>query len=213
MKQWTLILFFAAAPAIYAQATRDFLTADETDQVRLVQEPNERLKLYVKFAQQRLDLLEQMLAREKAGRSGLIHDTLEDYTKIIEAIDTVADDALKRKLDISQAMPFVAGAEKEMADKLQKMLNSKPKDMARYEFALQQALDTTNDSAELSAEDVQQRGAQVAAREAKEKQDIDEMRQPKDLADKKAAEKKTAETEKKRKAPTLRRPGETVEKK
>jgi hypothetical protein len=201
----TLVLVFALTLAGAAQ-DRDFLTADEADQIREAQEPNVRLGLYVKFAQTRIELLKQMLAKEKAGRSALIHDTLEDYTHIIEAIDTVADDALKRKLDITEGMKLVASAEKEMSTNLSKMTENKPKDYARYEFALQQAIETTQDSAELSAQDLKQRSSDVATRDAKEKKEREAMTSTSDVKEKKAAEQKTEQTQ--RKVPTLRKKGE-----
>lgn len=196
-----------AATAAYGQG-RDFLTADEVDQVRLVQEPNQRLVLYTQFARQRVELVRQLVAKEKPGRSAMIHETLDDYTKIIEAIDTVSDDALRRKLPIDEGMTAVAKAEKEMLDLLKKIEESKPKDFARYEFALKQAIETTEDSLDLTAQDLKERSAAVTERDAKEKKEREAVMQPKDLEEKRAAEKKTAETEQKRKAPTLRRKGE-----
>lgn len=190
---------------------RDFLTADEADQVRLAQEPNERLKLYTHFAQQRVDLLKQMFAKEKAGRSSLIHDTLEDLTGIVDAIDTVADDALKRKLDISEGMGAVASAQKEMLGILQRFQDSEPKDISRYKFALKQAIETVEDSLDLAQQDLKTRSTEVQARAEADRKERESLMQPKDLEEKRAAEKKQAATEeKKRKAPTLRRKGEVV---
>lgn len=200
-----LLLCLVALPAA---AERDFLTPNEVDQIREAQEPNERLKLYVLFARQRIDVLKSIFAEEKPGRSGLIHDTLEDYSRIIEAIDTVADDALQRKKDISAGMAEVAKAEREMAAQLRKFAGSQPKDLARYRFVLDQAIETTDDSADLSSSNLQQRAADVEQKEAEQKKEREAMMRPEDVKANKAAAKKEAES--KRKVPTLLKKGETL---
>ena len=187
---------------------RDFLTPDESDQIREVQEPNERVKLYTKFAKQRIDMVKQAIAKEKAGRSGLIHNTLEDYTEIIEAIDKVAEDALKRKVDITLGMELVAKAERDMTAVLKKILESSPKDLTRYEYVLTTAIETTNDSIELSEMDLKDRSKNVQEASAKQKKEREALMSTKELEEKKVEEKKEASTQ--RKAPTLRRKGETA---
>jgi len=200
-----LVCILLAAP-LAAQPQRDFLTADEADQIREAQEPNQRLSLYIHFALQRMSQVEHWLAKEKAGRSILIHDALDDYANIIDAIDTVAEDALKRRVDIKPGMAAVAAAEKDMLASLRKIQESPPKDIARFDFILKQALDGTSDSLDLALQDTSVRAAELAAKEAKEKKALDEMLSPEEREAKKAEQAK-AEKEKK-KAPTLYRPGE-----
>jgi hypothetical protein len=207
--RWFVILLVCAACG-FAQE-RDFLTADEIDQIREIQEPNLRLKLYLVFARQRLALLQQYLAKEKPGRSALIHDTLEDYGHIIEAIDTVADDALVRKLPVDVGMKEVAAAEAEMLTTLQKIEDSAPKDLARYEFVLKNAIDTTSDSKELSEEDLKTRGSELAAQEKKEKRDRKALANTEDKTAKKSPEDKPGVIKAgDRKPPTLLKPGEKL---
>lgn len=202
-------LFFILAMTLAGQ-DKDFLTGDEVDQVRLVQERNERLQLYMLFAKQRVDQVESLLKRDKAGRSILIHDLLEQYTKIIEAADTVTDDALKRKVDLALGVKALAEAEKGLLARLEKVRDAKPKDMARYELVLETAIETTKDSFELAQEDLAGRGQSVIDRDAREKKERDALLSTKEQDEKKVSEKKETESQSKRKAPTLRKKGETA---
>jgi hypothetical protein len=202
----------ALAEPLWAQ--RDFLTADEASQIREAQEPNERLKLYAKFAKERAQMAQSLLNKDKAGRSILIHDALEDYSKILDAIDDVTDDALLRKLEVKLGLETVVSMEKQALPVLQKIQGSQPKDLARYDFALQQALETTEDSIKASQEDLGKRSEQVEARDARDKKELKDLGVGSD--DDAKADGDKAESDKKadsnqppkRKAPTLKRPGE-----
>jgi len=207
-----LLLLAVVLLAPSFQLKRDFLTADEADQIRQAQDPNERLKLYLQFARRRLELVNQTLQKPTPGRSALVHDTLEDYERIIDAIDTVIEDALKRQLPVEEGIKAVAEAEKQFIALLEQIQAAEAPDLSRFEFALTQALETTRDSFELAQEDISQRSQQVAERLEQEKKQREALMQPKDLEEKRAAEKKQAEQQQKRKAPTLLRKGETLKK-
>jgi len=204
----TLLVCALLAAPLAAQQQRDFLTVDEGDQIREAQDPNERIALYIHFAKQRLSQVDHWLAKEKPGRSILIHDALDDYSNIIDAIDTVADDALQRHVDIKVGLTAVATAESEMLLGLQKIQDSQPKDMSRYDFVLRQSIDGTSDSLDLARQDPAARAAAIAAKQAREKKEREAELTPAERDAKKAEEAK-AEKEKK-KAPSLLRPGETI---
>jgi hypothetical protein len=203
--QRLLVALLVTAPLLAAQ-DRDFLTPDEVDQVRQTQEPNERLALYVHFAKQRIDLLQQYLAKEKPGRSLFIHNTLEDYSSIIDAIDSVSDDALKRHAPLDKGMIVVVNAEKDFLAVLNKIHDNLPEDADRYKFVLEQAIDTTSDSRDLAMEDSKKRGANLATADAKEKKDREAMMPKKEVSERKKDA--DAQTEQKKKVPSLYRPGE-----
>lgn len=201
-------IFAAILSLPVAAQQRDFLTPDEADQLRLVQEPAERLKLYSQWARLRIDEIEQIAASSKPGRAAFIHDLLEDYSHIIEASDTVADDALQRKLTIDAGVAVLSAAEKDMLARLTKIRDSQPKDLARYEFVLRDAIDTTQDSLDLNREDLKARAGELAERESKEKAAQSASMTPAEGAPKKANDKKADPN--KRKPPTLLRPGEKL---
>lgn len=204
------LMIFALLAAPLA-AERDFLSADEADQVREAQDPNQRLSLYVVFARQRLSQVDHWLASDKPGRSILIHDALDDYANLIDAMDTVADDALRRHVDIQPGLTGMINAEREMLARLQKLQDSNPKDLGRYNFVLKQSLDATNDSLETAQENPAVRAKEIAARDRKEKKEREQSMAPAEREERKAEQAKEDREKEKKKAPTLLRPGEKVQ--
>ncbi|MBY0373914.1 MAG: hypothetical protein K2Q23_07955, partial [Bryobacteraceae bacterium] len=161
-------------------------------------------------ARLRIDLLKQLVAREKAGRSSMILDQLEQYTKIIEAMDTVADDALRRKVDLTLGMQKVVPLQEAMLGELKRIEEAQPKDLARYDFVLKTAIETTQDSLELGQGDLAQRGRAVAEKDATQRKEREAMMTTADKEQKAEAEKKSGEAERKtgRRPPTLLKKGE-----
>jgi hypothetical protein len=201
---WCLIAAALASSPSAAQH-RDFLTADEVEQIREAQEPNARLELYTRFARGRIDLVKTLLSHDKAGRSAMIHDALDDYAKIIDALDDVADQSLAKKAELSKGMRVVSNMEREMLPALRKIRDSRPKDLDRYEFALTTAIETTSDSLDLADGDLGKRGDKELAREERDKKEAEATKTPEQ---KQADAKAEADQQNQRKAPTLYRPGE-----
>jgi hypothetical protein len=207
MKLRTAILLIAAS-ALPALAQREFLTNDEIDKIREAQEPNLRLKTYILFARQRIDQLQQQIAKDKKGRSLAIRQLLEDYAQIIDAIDTVSDDALKHKVNIAEGVAAVAEAERKIISILQKIEDSRPHDLEMYEIALKDAIGDTSDSLDTTQQDLGVRGEIVAAKEAEEKKKIESLTGDKEKKEQKTEDAKVDGGKPKRAPPTLYKPGE-----
>ena len=209
MKLLAFLLLSACPLIVGAQtADRDFLTPNEVDQVRVAQEPNDRIALYIHFAKTRMDLVQHYLGEDKPGRSIFIHNALEDYSKIIEAIDSVTDDALRHHRELDKGMIALVNAEKDFLDQLNKIEDSNPRDFDRYKFVLAEAIDATRDSRELSMEDSAKRSTQLNAKDTKEKTERESVMTTKEVASRKKEAEKTSGDGEKKKIPSLYRPGE-----
>jgi len=203
------ILICCLLLAVPVAAQRDFLTQTEIERLRGAEGPSERLELYASFARERVDLVKSLLSKEKAGRSAMIHDALDDYSKLLDAIDDTADDALVRKQDIKRGMNAVVNAEQQMLPAMRKFKASQPKDLERYAFALDQAIETTSDSLDASLQDLGERALDIEARRNREKKEAETSMTPAERDAKKAEDQKAADDGKQqKKAPTLLRPGE-----
>ena len=136
-----------------AQRRHDPLNPVEIDQLRdAMLEPDQRLKLYVQFARDRMTKLEQMRADPKAANRGAqTHDMLADFLAVYDELNDNIDMYVGRKDDIRKVLKVVIDADTEFQAKLRAIKDSAGTDAAeakQYEFLLSNAIETLDSSAD-----------------------------------------------------------------
>lgn len=143
-----LVLVAAVASA---QRHRDPFTQLEIDQIRDASwEPQQRLKLYVQFARDRLVKLEQMRSDPKTkDRPHQTHDMLDDFLLIYDELNDNLDTYVDRRDDIRKPLKNVIEADNEFQAKLRALKEAAdvpPAEAKEYEFVLSNAVDTLDTS-------------------------------------------------------------------
>lgn len=168
MKQAKKFLVLVLLLTVVAAARkRDPLTEAETDQLRdVAMEPGKRLKLYIKFAETRLEAIEQLRSDPKAapGRGKKIHDLLEDFTAILDEVND--------NLDLYEGRPLTKDDRKEFRKGLNEVIDSNEKfdrklktlkaatetdaqtkqEAAEFQFVLQDAIEALKSSSDMAHE-------------------------------------------------------------
>jgi len=136
-----------------ADPRRDPLTPPEVDQLRdTAQEPEQRLKLYVKFTRARLETLDK--ARndpQVTDRGQAIHDRLQDFLDLFDELNDNVDTFADRRADLRKALKTVIEADTEFGARLRALKDQagSGKETARdYDFLLTNALETLDSSAQ-----------------------------------------------------------------
>ena len=147
------VCLLALTAAAFAQRRRDPLTQEEIGQVRDASwEPQQRLKLYVQFARDRLVKLEEMRNNPKTtDRARKTHDMLDDFLLIYDELNDNLDTYVDRKDDIRKPLKLVIEADTEFQAKLRALKDAAdvPRQEAQqYEFILTNAIETLDTSAE-----------------------------------------------------------------
>lgn len=139
-------------PASYAQSKRDDpLTPLEIDQLRdQAQDADLRMKLFVQFARQRLDAIDKIRSDPKvADRGAATHDGLQAFLDVYDEMNDNVDAYDDQKADFRKGLKLIIEADVEFQAKLRALQNSvnpNKDELKVYEFLLQSALDTVDDS-------------------------------------------------------------------
>ncbi|MFY9560177.1 MAG: hypothetical protein WAQ52_08085 [Terriglobales bacterium] len=136
-----------------AQRRRDPFNNEEINQLRdAMLDPDERLKLYVKFARDRMNKLEVMRGDAKTtDRARQTHDMLADFLAVYDELNDNVDMYVGRKDDIRKPLKLIIEADTEFQAKLRAVKDAANTDAAeakQYEFVLSNAIDTVDASAD-----------------------------------------------------------------
>ena len=149
-------LFLALVCALLLSASvsaqsRDPLTELESDALREVaQEPLKRMKLLIKYATARLELVERYQVEPKVeDRGKKMHEALVDFRQIVDEIDDNVDDYAQKQSDLRKALSELVPAEEGFKTRLDaiKKTSEDPKMaayMKLYSFALEDAMESVS---------------------------------------------------------------------
>jgi hypothetical protein len=138
----------------------------------------------------------------------LIHDALDGYSKIVDAMDDVIDDALARKIEVKKGVAALERVETASLTELKKLRDSHPRDLDRYEFVLTEAIDATSDSLDAAREDLGERMNKILAHQENEDRERKSSMAPADGSKPAEGNRSASQQDSQKKAPTLMRPGE-----
>lgn len=139
------------------QRSRDPLNQQEVDQLRdTAQEPEKRLKLYVKFTAARLLAIDQLRADPKMApdRGQRIHDLLQDVNTLVNEVEDNVDQYDRGKQDLRKSLKPVIEAATDWQLRLRSLKAASGQDAQAakesrdYYFVLDTAIDSVNELAD-----------------------------------------------------------------
>lgn len=132
----------------------DYLTPEEVELVRETQEPNKRVELFLRFADQRLRLFEQALTPAPGGkpaRTDELKDMLNNFTRALDDAAEALDQPLQR--GGADLRPTRIGVNKRADDFLKRLNLVQQTDLGSSEdlrYDLEDAGEATRDLLELA---------------------------------------------------------------
>lgn len=132
-------------PCARAQSRHDPLTDQEVDDLREVADrPPERVKLFMKFIDDRTTAIQGLLAHAKdQNRSERLHTLLDEFTYLVDELGDNLDGYASNHDDIRKPLKILVDDSAKWPELLKKI----PPDRT-YDFALKSALDAAQSTAD-----------------------------------------------------------------
>lgn len=140
-----LMLLSPFASQTWAQSKKDPLNEDEIDQVReFGDRPNERIKVYAKFIEERITAIKQLSTDKRAeNRSAELRAKIEEFTRLVDELQDNLDTYDNEHADVRKALKDLVPE----SDKWEAVLHQPPSDQ-NYEFSRKTAVEAAQSIAD-----------------------------------------------------------------
>jgi chromosome segregation ATPase len=136
-----------ARPCAGAAQKKEYLTESEADKIREADNPSDRIKLFISFADDRLKKFQYELSRQahERNRAELLNSLLNGYAG---CVDDAADQiglAQEKQADIRAGLKIMDAKTKDFLAVLEKLDQGGP-ELESYKETLEDAIDATKDA-------------------------------------------------------------------
>jgi hypothetical protein len=131
-----------------AQDQPDFLTPTEADKIRDAQDPNDRIKLFLDFAADRLKKLqyELHLSTPQVHKQDLLNGLLNGYASCIDEAADRIQEGREKSLQIRSAIKDMQKRGKDYLETLKTIEAANGPDLISYKQSLDDAIDGTQEA-------------------------------------------------------------------
>ncbi len=141
-----LVLSFSSPAPCRAAQDKDYLTSLEADKIRDAETPNERIKLFLTFAEDRLKKFQYELEHPSQNRHAeMLNALLNAYIGCVDDASDLIQLGIEKQENIRQGIDLMASRTKDFLPVLEKLSTDGP-EREIYKDNLQDAIEGTRDA-------------------------------------------------------------------
>lgn len=141
-----LLACFALSPARGQAVQKDYLTSLEADKIRDAETPNERIKLFVQYANDRLKKFQYELEHPAANRHAeMLNYLMNSYIGCVDDASDIIQEGIEKQQNVRAGIELMATKAKEFLEILKK-ISADGKEIDIYKINLEDAIEGTQDA-------------------------------------------------------------------
>jgi hypothetical protein len=140
------VILLCLASANAQTVKKDYLSDYEADKIRDAETPNERIKLFVQFADERLKKFQYELDHPSASRhSEMLNYLMNSYIGCVDDASDLIQEGIEKQQNVRAGVDLIANKAKEFLETLKK-ISADAKEIEIYKLNLDDAIEGTQDA-------------------------------------------------------------------